>query len=663
MAVYNLFLSLIALALVRDGLGFPNGANIQVQPQSLSKPDNPIHLDKRIQEVIIGYRRVDPTQAALYRKERTLTASDGRGGSQIGDGVYTSDKLGSWPGKPGDVNCVILANSDAFDKMPKAWIPRPSWWGGLVKKRADSYIQGLSLDPLKTIRLSVVDTPGKETLQMVIPNDLLNSKDGGLDIVVNCEDKDKKLDLPTHDVDYSTWANVVGEKYAPAEVEVQKLKEKGGQVLKDSEAAHSEAKKALSANDLEAANSKARAAVGSLKDVVEQTVAHTVKNKEWMSTDQIKETYKLYAQARTTLTVTGLMVNEKLVEGYKSEFDRFVQTVAGTDRNEVVTNAEKLAFKIKQVVEKVQKELSDKQAMKSSQSPSISIAMKGLDSRDSQLPTELEKGALDLEISAMEKSVAKIVEVGKQVDNQVEKLRNGAKLDTGDKDPKDKDKSEDGDKDESKGGDKDKGKDADKEKGKDDKDKGKDGGDKNNSLKPSEGQRKSKEGPKAVEEKAAKERQQVASDLEKNNSNSWVGTALAGLGAAVLTLLGAGALTAAASGGVSAGGTFTAGGIAVMAAPQAIHVAESEVAALVDKTIEEVTVEAMLRAAPRPPSKLPSNVQIPVLAQKRDKAQTPELKRWKAAALSAVVQQVVKESLDEALKQALQETGIKGGRQ
>ena len=86
-----------------------------------------------------------------------------------------------------------------------------------MNMRPEKYLKGLSLDPAKTIRLGIVDVKGKETLQMMIPNEMLNDKGGGLDLVVNCEDPEKNLELPTHKVDYSEWANVVGEKYAPAE--------------------------------------------------------------------------------------------------------------------------------------------------------------------------------------------------------------------------------------------------------------------------------------------------------------------------------------------------------------------------------------------------------------------------------------------------------------
>ncbi|KAH0594670.1 hypothetical protein MHUMG1_07504 [Metarhizium humberi] len=94
--------------------------------------------------------------------------------------------------------------------------------------------------------------------------------------------------------------------------------------------------------------------------------------------------------------------------------------------------------------------------------------------------------------------------------------------------------------------------------------------------------------------------------------------------------------------------------------PVSLQVSDAEVAAVLQEVLPEVTNDAITVAAEtlRPPTPI-GNVQIPVLARKRAQAQdeTPEVKRWRVAALALVAQQAIRDSLEGAFTQALQEVG------
>ncbi|KAF5343813.1 hypothetical protein D9758_016201 [Tetrapyrgos nigripes] len=181
-----------------------------------------------VQNVIIGYRKVDKLQAERYNKAKTITDDKNEHGTQIGMGAYTSPGPRQWPGGSKDWDCVIQADADALDRVPKAWIPAEfngeKLWND--HNLIDKYIRGLdsSWDPAKTLRMSIVD--GFELDQMLIPPGLLNSNKGGMGLWASCreekedkekEDKEKeekeKEDKEKKDiVVYSTWKNVKGNR-------------------------------------------------------------------------------------------------------------------------------------------------------------------------------------------------------------------------------------------------------------------------------------------------------------------------------------------------------------------------------------------------------------------------------------------------------------------
>ncbi|KAF1731277.1 hypothetical protein CRV24_009356 [Beauveria bassiana] len=561
--------------------------------------------------------------------------------------------------------------------------------------RPEKYLKGLSLDPAKTIRLGIVDVKGKETLQMMIPNELLNDKGGGLDLVVNCEDPEKNLELPTHKVDYSEWANVVGEKYAPAELEVQKLQEPADQLLKDSDAARVEAESAASVKDVEAASAKADTALKALQDIAQQMVEYVIKNNDWMYVENNLKPFSFYNQARANLLSTALKVDEKTVEDYKVKFDEAVkEPITG---NEAVTEAEKLSANIKQVVEKVQKDLETKTALKDKGDSTPPLELGKLARQDVTELKKLEAKVLESEVSATEQSLSKLSEIQKQVEAQLANLPTPPETDPNDKDKEDKgDKDKDkedkdktketdsGNKEPEKGqeGDKEKetGKETDKEKetGKEtDKEKetgSKDPGSKDPGSNPSE--QSTEESKKAIEE-----RTKVAQDVEKSSgSSSWVGKALGGVAATATTLIGAGGLylaavgTAAGAGGAAgagAGGALLTGSVAVgeltlSGASVSLEVSSAEVAEVLQEVVPEYAEKALNTVSKLRPAKLPKTpVRIPVLARKRQEAgggdgdESPELKRWRVAAVALLANQAIKDSLLEAFNQAQKEIASK----
>ncbi|WQF85934.1 hypothetical protein CDEST_10948 [Colletotrichum destructivum] len=169
-------------------------------------------LEKRAQNIIIGYRTVSETQAARYNRAGTLTDDGNLIGTQIGSGVYTTPMRGGWPGTSSSWYCVIMADSAAMDKVYKARIPQTFrdknvWFRG--DATVDAYIKLVapSANPKKTIRISKI-SGNEDELQMVIPPGLLNSNRGGLGITASC--KETIDELPAVIVDYDDWVKVFG---------------------------------------------------------------------------------------------------------------------------------------------------------------------------------------------------------------------------------------------------------------------------------------------------------------------------------------------------------------------------------------------------------------------------------------------------------------------
>ncbi|KAK8915261.1 hypothetical protein MANI_016127 [Metarhizium anisopliae] len=156
-------------------------------------------VEKRGQNVIIGYRTVAEAQAREYIAAKTLTLTKPPVGIQIGTGVYTSPAPGEWPGGPTSWYCAILADAEALANTAKAWVPSTYWFKG--DGEIDSFIKAQGLDPLKTMRMSLIDGLASRQ-QMVIPTGLLNNKGGGLSLSVLC--KQNVAELPSARVDYES---------------------------------------------------------------------------------------------------------------------------------------------------------------------------------------------------------------------------------------------------------------------------------------------------------------------------------------------------------------------------------------------------------------------------------------------------------------------------
>ncbi|KAM3549364.1 hypothetical protein MY1884_008772 [Beauveria asiatica] len=170
--------------------------------------------------ITIGYRRVHPDQASKYKEAGTLTDDRITGYTQIGDGVYLTAGYGEWEGKPGDVDCVVTADEEEFRKVAKVILPDESL-SDMSYEDIDEYIksQDSSWDTLKTIRISHIPKYGDgQVSQMLIPQALLNSRGGSLQIQVDCEDAQG----PT--VEYGQWENTKGDtSIMPARGDAEKF--------------------------------------------------------------------------------------------------------------------------------------------------------------------------------------------------------------------------------------------------------------------------------------------------------------------------------------------------------------------------------------------------------------------------------------------------------
>ncbi|KAM7184766.1 hypothetical protein V8F33_012812 [Rhypophila sp. PSN 637] len=159
-------------------------------------------LARRSQNVIIGYHICSEEQARRYNEKGTLTDDGNRISAQIGPGVYTTPNPGCWLGSSLSWYCVILADSDALDRVSKVWVPQT--YGGSTlwyhSDDVDSYIQtdiNFTWNPAKTLRMSIVDG-NPDQLQLVIPPGLLNSNGGAMGNIARC---DPQI------VDYDSWQN------------------------------------------------------------------------------------------------------------------------------------------------------------------------------------------------------------------------------------------------------------------------------------------------------------------------------------------------------------------------------------------------------------------------------------------------------------------------
>ncbi|KAI1202085.1 hypothetical protein F5X97DRAFT_345972 [Nemania serpens] len=197
--ISSILAQICALAFIRSSVASPVPAETLV--------------DKRGMNIIVGYRKASAAQAQRYNNAGTLTDEGNTIGTQIGPGVYTAHGRDTWPGNAGDWTCVVTMDSDALDRVSKAWVPE--YFGDLKlwnvddnDKTISDYIRGTlenSWDPTKTLRMSIIDGLGYDDVQMVIPPALLNSNGGALGITASC--KENVDDIPDSPVNYDDWQN------------------------------------------------------------------------------------------------------------------------------------------------------------------------------------------------------------------------------------------------------------------------------------------------------------------------------------------------------------------------------------------------------------------------------------------------------------------------
>ncbi|KAH0556558.1 hypothetical protein GP486_005585 [Trichoglossum hirsutum] len=181
----------------------------------------PFSLDRRAGSVVVGYRSVSKTQADAYKAAgSTLTWDGSQNSQQLGPGVYISPVYADWAGAANDPwYCVILADSDAWNLVNKAWIPgtdgcKELWWGKGADNRA-AYLKdiaGPGATPANTVLLSQID--GFQKLQLLIPPELLDANGGGLKIKAQCAAASDTAGSDAikafGDVNWAGWLNVKG---------------------------------------------------------------------------------------------------------------------------------------------------------------------------------------------------------------------------------------------------------------------------------------------------------------------------------------------------------------------------------------------------------------------------------------------------------------------
>ncbi|KAJ5832617.1 hypothetical protein N7474_000928 [Penicillium riverlandense] len=164
--------------------------------------------------VVIGYRNVVDYKAHAYNEAGTLVWFPASS-FQLGDVVYLSTGPRDWPYYPWF--CIIEARIDKWAKVPKIWIPKYDDCGNFLwddEEAIENYITDLGYDPEKTVRIAEIHKL-EDFIQTALPEGLLNSEGGGLDLRAQCFDGWKKLpakdvvpwydwDIVNHPDDYSS---------------------------------------------------------------------------------------------------------------------------------------------------------------------------------------------------------------------------------------------------------------------------------------------------------------------------------------------------------------------------------------------------------------------------------------------------------------------------
>ncbi|KAI1771034.1 hypothetical protein F4818DRAFT_220325 [Hypoxylon cercidicola] len=176
-------------------------------------------LEKRGKSVIVGYRTVNSEFAQRYHDAgNTLVYSKSHSSDQLGPGAYISPTRGDWP-LQGDTfwDCAILADSSAWDRVNKAWVPEfgtdpctPLWYSKGESNR-NAYLGDLGFTASNTVLLSKID--GFEKLQILVPPALID-KSGGMNFNVQCAKQTNQQGIAAisiyGDVDWYSWLDVGG---------------------------------------------------------------------------------------------------------------------------------------------------------------------------------------------------------------------------------------------------------------------------------------------------------------------------------------------------------------------------------------------------------------------------------------------------------------------
>ncbi|RCI13127.1 hypothetical protein L249_1281 [Ophiocordyceps polyrhachis-furcata BCC 54312] len=140
---------------------------------------------------------------------------------QLGRGVYTTPHLNAW--KDAGWQCAVFADKEKLKAIPKVVISRQVYQQTLnhdPTMEIHAYIRNLykDVDPRRCLLIGYIDE-GPE-LQMLIPFDLLDAYQGGLNITVECASSENmnalanKVDIMLdHNVrvNYSSWEGVLGD--------------------------------------------------------------------------------------------------------------------------------------------------------------------------------------------------------------------------------------------------------------------------------------------------------------------------------------------------------------------------------------------------------------------------------------------------------------------
>ncbi|EEH39166.2 hypothetical protein PAAG_01628 [Paracoccidioides lutzii Pb01] len=185
---------------------------------------------RQSEKMIIGYMTVSKSRARDYNKHGTITwdekhdrKSDDR--QQTGPGIYTTPVRGQQEGDKNSWYCVIEADRAAMKRVSKIWVPRENnqrhlqslitynptlWWRseGILHNYI-TWMDG-SWNSEKTLRMSIV-YKHPEQVQMSIPENLVNAKNGHMGFTALC-DTDQK-NLPDEKVNYDDWhENILGSR-------------------------------------------------------------------------------------------------------------------------------------------------------------------------------------------------------------------------------------------------------------------------------------------------------------------------------------------------------------------------------------------------------------------------------------------------------------------